>query len=493
MTPVFDVAIVGGGAAGCLAAWRLSHAGRSVALLERGGPRSAASGDLAGSATDPGIALLREPDPAWPFESAAGEGCPPFSWLRAFGFGGRLNYWLGTSLRFAPGDFVVPGHPELEWPIGERDLAPYYDQIEGELGCAPAGSPFPADLVDEGFLAAGRACGCRVVAARQSAESPLPTGPDLRFRAFTPLDRWLPRAVETGRCRLFPFAVARRLRARAGRIEAVEAVDGVTGEPLRVQARTVMVAASAIETARLLLESIAEGSLSAGAGGGLVGQRLMDHVFARETFTVPIPKACFPSSRAFQTCYIPCWPGGGPQRVPPSEFHVQIFARELPGLGERLGDLQNRYLLVDLIAIGEALPIAGNGVVLSPGGERDRYGNRIPLLHFRWDEAHRDLHRRMSDALAELISNLPWDCLRLSDQRPGPVMPLETGGHAHEVGTCPMGRDEGRAVTSPGCAVYGVENLFLVDGSTFISCPHPNPTLTILANCARVCDGILHP
>jgi choline dehydrogenase-like flavoprotein len=149
-----------------------------------------------------------------------------------------------------------------------------------------------------------------------------------------------------------------------------------------------------------------------------------------------------------------------------------------------------RVVAIVLGAVGEGLAIPGNEVVLHPGGRADPYGNSVPLVRFRWDERHLEFGRKMQSALGELLGRLSCDVLAVTGGEEGPGAAPTVGGYGHEVGTARMGTEEYDSVVSPRCQVHGVENLFVVDGSVFPSYPDKNPTLTILANCARVCDWL---
>jgi len=235
----FDVVVAGGGGAGCLAAWRLAARGLRVAVVERGGPPPGAACGLPALRRPPAARLLHRPDPAWPYQG-------PYQWVRAVGLGGRLNYWLGTALRFEPGDFDG-------WPIGYADLAPYYDELDADLGSAAAG-PFPCDVVDEWLAAAAASCGTRLVAARQARAGA--GRATTAFGSVSPLDRWLPAALATGRCTVLPSTVVRRvLTGDDGSARGVEVVTAGSAAPLILRARAVVLATSTIETARLLLDS----------------------------------------------------------------------------------------------------------------------------------------------------------------------------------------------------------------------------------------------
>ena len=482
----FDVVVAGGGGAGCLAASRLARQGARVALVERGGPPSGASCTPSDLRRGRAIRLLQGADPEWAYEGSSASDAS-YSWVRAIGLGGRLNYWLGTSLRLERRDFADTRRPDLGWPIDYDDLSPYYDEIEEQLGCAPGvDAGFPYDRLDEWIATAAEACGVRAVPARQ-ARTHQEADRGGVFGSFSPLDRWLPEAHKTGRCVILPsMAITRVLTSNDGKVGGVQVVTG--GRTATVDAPVVLLATSTIETARLLLDSrTTEHPTGLGNESGLVGKRLMDHVVVWARALVRAPAAAERRwhgqnrSRPLQTCYIPEWRDD--DAPPPSRFHIQVMVRDVTDVVGPPARSGQRTMALVLAGVGEALAAPGNEVVVDPAGPRDTNGSAIPLVRFRWDESHRLFALRIRAALLELLGALPCgvDAVEASDG-------ARLGGHGHEVGTARMAASPSDGVASPRSEVHGVDNLFLVDGSPFASCPHQNPTLTILANCARVCD-----
>src|SRR2546425_2303324 len=68
-------------------------------------------------------------------------------------------------------------------------------------------------------------------------------------------------------------------------------------------------------------------------------------------------------------------------------------------------------------------------------------------------------------------------------------MPMHSLGH--QVGTCKFGEDPSTSVLDLNCHAHDVDNLYVVDGSFFVSSAAVNPTLTIVANALRVGDHLL--
>jgi len=483
-----DIIIAGGGGSGCLAAWKLVQAGLRVLVVERGGPAQPDWRSLARVRRDPSIRLLDRDDPDWRYGTGrpgAGEG---YNWLRATGVGGRLNHWLGTSLRFEPQDFADARLPGLQWPLTFADLEAHYKEVESELGVSDAASPGPpSDPIDDWIATAAQRCGTRSLPARQAFTSAV-RRPNGLPASFSPLDRWVPEAVATGRCVVLPRTVVRRVLTSGGRACGVEVVNAESDQTATLRAEAVVLATSPIETARVLLESAsAEQPSGLGNHSGLVGQGLMDHVVVWAEAFVSVPSSEWVTERALQTCYVPDFGTEGSQHTPPSRFHVQVFARDVSDMG-LLTDpgVGQRTVRIRLAGVGEGLPLPGNEVILDASRRRDAYGNVIPVVRFRWDDAHERFGRRIHRSLLDLLEALPGEVIKITDEE-NDARPA-VGGAAHEVGGARMGKDPDTSVVSPRCEVHGVEKLFVVDGSSFVSYPDKNPALTMLANCARVCD-----
>jgi choline dehydrogenase-like flavoprotein len=296
---VYDVCIVGSGAGGGMAAKVLTEGGLQVALLEAGPPinpekdfkehvwpyqlphrGAGVGGKLRNVLGDEFMA----PNGAWtiegePYTSAPGSN---FIWFRSRIVGGRTNHWGRIALRFAEVDFKsrsTDGEGD-DWPISYRDLAPYYDKVESYIGVfgtkegissAPDGifmAP-PKPRCTEIFIK--RACdkaGVMCVPARLAIiTKDLHDRPACHYCGqcgrgcktasnFSSSQVLLPPAQKTGRLTLITNAMAREIIVgKNGKAEGVSYIDKNTRTEQRIKARAVVIAASACESARLLLNS----------------------------------------------------------------------------------------------------------------------------------------------------------------------------------------------------------------------------------------------
>ena len=320
---IYDVCIIGSGAAGGAAAKVLTEDGVSVVMLEAGPSLSPAEdfkehlwpydlphrgggmgGKLKGEEADEFMA----PNGAWeipgePYVSAPGS---TFRWFRSRIVGGRTNHWGRVALRFSGMDFkprFIDGMGD-DWPITYEELAPYYDKAESFIGVfgskenipsSPDGVflPPPKPRCTETILK--KACEkvkVLCVPARMAIlTKPLNGRPPCHYCGqcargcksasnFSSSQVLIPPAQATGRLTLITNAMAREIIVgKDGRAEAVSYIDRSTRMEKRIRARSFVLAASTCESARLLLNS--RSSLfpdGLANSSGVVGHNLMDSV-----------------------------------------------------------------------------------------------------------------------------------------------------------------------------------------------------------------------
>jgi choline dehydrogenase-like flavoprotein len=501
-----DFAIVGAGAGGATLACRLAESGFSVVLFEAG-PfwrplDDFASDELAQQKlywTDERITAGADPI------ALGGNNC-------GRGVGGSTVHFSMISLRFRPEWFASRSRLGygIDWPIGYRDLAPYYREAELSLKIAgpvryPWGPPRERYPYREHELNAAALVLVRGAerlgigwAATPLATLSAPGGrsPPCVYRGFcnfgcstnakqSALVAWIPRALAAG-------AEVRDL-SMVGRIEldGAGAASGVhyhrAGAWQFQKARQVVLAGYAIETPRLLLNSAcARHPHGLANSSGLVGTHLTTHASPGVWATFDEEIRCYkaPPNMAVtehwnyndegKDCH-----GGyafmsqGP--LPRAWAQLLVTQRHL--WGSRLREEMARYNhMAGLAAVAETEPRPENRVELAD--ERDQYGLPIPRVTFAYSENDRRLQRHALGSMAAVL------------EAAGGADPWTSDDTSHLLGSCRMGADRATSVVDADGRSWDVPNLWICDGSLFPTCGGVNPSLTIQALACRAAARI---
>ncbi len=526
LSRVADILIIGTGASGGAAAWRLSEAGFDVVCLEQGGwqnpadyPPSKADWQHRANTSfsfDPNIRNWREDYPVNNSESA-------LTPLMFNAVGGSTIHWTGHAPRLHPSDFRVKSLDGVadDWPITYDDLAPYYDLNDVWMGCSgiagdpanPARSPRPMPPLPLGWDGERLARGfdklgwhwwpsdsyinSETYRGRLACNHCGPNGLGCVRRAKGSTDiTYLPEAVKNGAeirtgARVFEITTGRDGRATGARYyDSAGAIQ-------EQRARAVIIAANGVGTPRLMLLSKSDAHPNGLANSsGLVGKNLMFHPYGIVTgfFDDPEPtmfKGALgnilmsqefyetDASRGFLRGYTyqmnrsaaPARTAAG-FMIPPvpwGEGHHEEFAR-------RFG----KWSL--LCVISEDLPEEQNHVELD-STLVDSNGIPAPKVVYRVSDNTRKL-------LDHGIAN-GEKVLRAAGAVRTASNPVFRGGGWHLMGTARMGADPARSVVDGNCQAHDADNLFVIDGSTFVTSGAVNPTPTIQAIALRAADYIV--
>lgn len=519
-----EVLVIGAGLAGAVVAERLASRGIAVACLEQGRRHDRA--DYPGDkphfevlAMGPwhGSPNVRRTAADYPIVEDEAEMKP----LLFNGVGGSTILYGGHWMRFLPSDFrtcTLDGVGD-DWPIDYDELAPYYDDADVAFGASGfAGDPsyparrdyplppLPIGAWGEKVAAAHEALGwhwwpgSNSIASRPYdgrrpcvQRSTCGHGCNEGAKASTDLTHW-PKAEAAGARLVCGARVARIVTGSDGRARgAVYSRDGGPEEILEADA--IVLAASAIGTARLLLMS-AGGAHPDGLcnGSGLVGRRLMMHPFTRVVgfFDEPLGShqghwgqslysmefAETDAARGFvRGAKWNLTPSGGP-------LHAVLFPwPDEPIWGPPLHEHVTKWL--DRSAIWgiscEDLPDPDNRVLLDDDLV-DRDGNPAPRVIYTVSEnSRRMLAFNIERATESFVAAGAYETTSL------PLMP-EFGWHP--LGTCRMGDDPETSVVDRFGRTHQVSNLFIADGSVVVTGSSVNPAATIGALALRTADHI---
>ena len=455
----------------------------------------------------------------------------PFMWIRGRQVGGRTFCWGRESYRYTDNEFKAAGRDGYgeDWPISYKELEPYYDLVESYIGVSasreglsqmPDGQFLPPMNLSCGALKAKevieRKFGWRVMPDRVANLTVDHRGrPACHFcdqcqrgchtaSYFNSPSVTLPAAARTGKFTLVSDAIVSDLTVdTSGRATGVHYIDRNSREHRVTYAKVVVVAAGALESTRILLNSKSPTHPQGiGNSNGVLGHYLMDH------FTVEGANGLMPELRSSKREPVgrPCGfliPKYVNTATSSSKDRSSKFLRGYRFDGDGSQELYGHAFLLPefgdawrqqvregipysfgIEAQGECLPRYGNFVQLD-SQKKDAWG--IPVLHINAsygenEEAMAVAMRNDIDAILEAMS--------LTDVTPTTNELSVFGKNIHECGTARMGVDPKKSVVDANCKVHDAPNIFVTDGAVFTTQGCYEPTLTIMAISARAGEHI---
>jgi len=543
----YDVIVVGSGATGGWAAKRLAEAGLKVALLEAGravSPKEFTEHmpayKLKYRGHSPEIERTRpvqkqcyacmEYNYEWfvndlenPYSTPADR---PFSWQRLRIVGGRSLVWGRQSYRLSDTDFKAASRDGYgdDWPFSYADLAPYYDIVERYVGIT--GAAEKNEMLPDGQFLPPMQMTCGEVRLRERVKAKFDRtltigraaivtqthngraachycGPCERgcstFSYFSSPFTTVKDAVKSGNCTLITNAVVSHvdIDSDANKARGVTYVDRMTKETKEVRGKAVILCAQALESTRILLNSSTrEYPNGLANSSGVLGHYLMDHVAGGGA------SGTFDDLNILPSANPPHRPNGiymvRFRNTPTSGKHPHFirgygfqggsapeFNMEATGIGAeykkavKLG----RYG-ISLGAFGESLASWDNFCEIDQN-LKDAWGIpalRISMAHGKNEAA---MMRDAGVTAAEMLEAAGAKNIRVQTSYGIPGMAV------HEVGTARMGNDPKKFVLNAFNQAHDVNNLFVTDGSCYVSSACQNPTLTMMAITVRACDRLI--
>ncbi len=470
-----------------------------------------------------------------PYTTAPGS---RFDWFRARMLGGRTNHWGRISLRFGPYDFRRKSLDGLgdDWPITYEDVKPYYDRIDRLIGLFGSNENLPnepngiflpppkprcyellvkqaADRLNITCIPSRLSIITRPVNGRAACHYCGQCGRGCRTNAnFSSPAVLLKPALQTGKLTIIPNAMAREVLTDArGLASGVAYIDKTTGQEQAVRARVVVLAASALESSRLLLNS-RSGRFPQGLANssGTLGKYITDTTGTDMGGFIPKLVDGIPHNEdgvGGMHLYMPWWLDNKKLDFPRG-YHIEVWGgrgmpsygfmggiQGFPGAGGGYGsDLKQKYRhyygsMVGFSGRGEMIPNDDSYCEIDPDTV-DRWG--IPVLRFHWKWSDHEIKqvKHMQDTFEAMIHEM-GGTLMWGKLGPESDYGIAPGGRIiHELGGTRMGTDPQTSVLNPSCQAWDVKNLFVADGAPFVSQADKNPTWTILALSMRTSDYI---
>jgi choline dehydrogenase-like flavoprotein len=543
---VYDVIVIGTGAGGGMAIKTLCDAGLKVCALNAGRKLVPAKdyrnhrmpwemkyrgfGDPKQRTNGPDFTQSEYTEGVWEQEitytTAPGT---RWIWPRCYAVGGKTNFWGRSSARFGDIDFKAASldGSDVDWPVSYDEIAPYYTRVEQMIGVASTVQNRPSNP-DGRYLPPFNFRCFDMILQKGAEKTGVPYLPD-RIAQLTVAHEGHPRCHFCGNCTsgcdvgaffstpafLLPKAEASgnlELRTNAlvrsilvdesGQATGVAYVDRNTRQEKEVYGRAIVVAASCLETARIMLNSKSRHWPTGIANSsGQLGRNLCDHLYglsASGYLPQLLGQPSFPDNVGDNSIsWMPRWqnlknphekaflrgysvyPDGGCSEFPSYQDQIEGFGSSFKR------EMKRRYPTpVSFMVQAPTLPSDGNFLDIDPH-VKDSHGIPAARIHFQWEQNELKMWEHSKQVCAEVL-RAAGGILEYSAEEP------ESPGYSlHETGTCRMGNDPQRFVTNRFGQTHDVANLYVCDASVFLNCTDKSTTLSILAFSLRTSECII--
>ncbi|HMG36176.1 MAG TPA: GMC family oxidoreductase [Blastocatellia bacterium] len=454
-----------------------------------------------------------------------------YAWVRARCLGGKTNIWGRLALRLSDYDFKAKSRDGFgeDWPISYKDLSPYYDKVDLYLGISGVKENLP-HLPDSIFqrpvkLAAAEVQLRQTLKKMDRVLTPYRAGVTTdglkhnkyRSRCFgrgacrrhvggcdihaafdSPTGLILP-AMDTGNLTLRTNATVHQVLVdnKTGKASGVAFIDSETRQTYEAHAKVVVLAASTLESARLMLLSKSSAYPNGiGNSSGHVGHNFCEHVMG--PWIVGLVKDRIGKPRTvddgrpgdFYVARFRNLSSKDPNFIRGYGFEggsgTQIFpenANNTVGFGSEFKKKVRDYAgaFISMGGFGEVLARYENHVDLDPT-VKDRWGVPVLRFHYKFSDNEKKMCEDMANTAQEMFEAAGFEIVSLNRRL------LTEGWSIHELGTARMGSDPKTSVLNQFQQSHDVKNLFVVDGSSHVNASCQNPTWTIMSLAWRSCD-----
>ncbi len=506
----YDVLIVGSGASGGMAAHILTQKGAKCLVLEAGplvdfnrqrGVKTSYELPYRGLGKPGKLSLIYQAnefnahqwvDEKVPYTYAENQ---PYSWGRIRMIGGKANFWGRMSYRLGDFEFKAKDHDGFgeNWPISYAELSPFYDRVEPifKVSGRKEGLPqLPDGIYEEDPTPDGEALQRISNTAKKFGTVATKIRRAQGEGAFaSSLNLLLPKAQATGNLTIVPNAVVRAVTTdkQTGKANGVSFFDRQSGREMHAEAKVVVLGASCLESTRILLNSkIANSS-------GVLGHYWHDQFYIPNGVVGVMPEArngkapngllgsggVIPRFRNLKTReknFLRGYACDVNPGITPDAKYFPTWGAEL----EKLVSDHSRAGIGTTI-MGETLPRFENHIKLDPK-VTDAWG--IPVVNFnvKYTDNEHNMAKDAVNTISEIFHDSGFEILHQNE-----VM-NRTGRSMHELGTCRMGDNPKTSVLNKWNQSHDIKNLFVMDGSSFVTGGSQNPTLTIMALAMRASE-----
>ncbi len=552
-TQTYDAIVVGTGAGGGTAIKVLCEAGLSV-LAVNSGPRTNPQTDyrrhrqvydlkyrgfgdplaLSGSAHQERYSVeeseYNEGPHLWEhdvtYSNAPGT---DWYWKRCKGTGGKANFWGRSSCRFGDIDFKAASLDGVgeNWPVDYAEIAPWFSKAERYMGVAstvqnrpsnPDGEylpPMPWRCFDYILQKAGEKIGVPYLPDRCAQLTVAHNGrPACHYCGncsrgcdvgsfFSPTWFTIPEAEATGKLTLLTDALVRSVLVdQDGMATGVAYVDRKTRQEVEVHGKVVVLAASCVETAHIMLNSRSrQWPTGIANSSGQLGRNLCDHLYGSPGYgCLPqlVGQPATPDNIADSTvAWMPRWQN---LTNPREERFIRGYSiymgggcgefpghyRHLEGFGSDFKREIKRYYPSAISALIQApsLPSPANYVDIDPD-KKDIFGIPALRFHFEWGANELMMWEHSKQVMIDLFEAAGGELWGAETE------PNRAGTSLHETGVCRFGNDPKTSVTNKWAQAHDVPNLYICDASIFPGSTDKTTTMPIVAFAMRTCDHML--
>ncbi len=452
-----------------------------------------------------------------------------FDWMRGYHVGGRSLTWGRQSYRLTDFDFEanIKDGIAIDWPIRYKDLAPWYNYVEGYIGVSGQNVGLP-QFPDGNYLKAME-LNCvedhlresisknykdRILTIGRTAIITEGTKPGLgrmscQYRArcmrgcpfgayFSSNSSTLPAAEKTGNMTLRPNSIVHEVIYDSNNKKAsgVRVIDTETKKTYEFNAKVIFLCASAVASTSILMQSKSDAFPNGlGNSSDQLGRNIMDHhldvgasaktedfksqyYFGRRNNGIYIPRfrniGGSTNRKDFLRGY--GYQGGGSRNAWTNKVTELSYGTEF-----KKEILKPGMWSIGLGGFGEVLPYEDNRMTLDYE-KLDNWG--LPTVTFNATIKENELNMRkdMKQQAMEMLENAGFKDVEGHDDA------YAIGLGIHEMGTARMGHDARSSVLNKYNQVHEVPNVFVTDGSAMTSAGNVNPSLTYMALTARAAD-----